>query len=75
MAGQKAGGSGGVRSTFNVEHVQPQLQIVEYNIKMQVRTGYQNSGTRYAANPRMPSELLKYGYPAINVLLDGLFRD
>jgi hypothetical protein len=45
---------------------------------MQVRTGYQNSGTRYAANPKMPSELLKYGCPAIKqsyIVLAGLFRD
>ena len=32
VAGQKVAGSGDVRSMFNVEHVQPQPQIVEYNI-------------------------------------------
>lgn len=32
MAGQKVAGSGDVRSMFNVEHVQPQPQIVEHNI-------------------------------------------
>ena len=29
---KKVASSGGVRSMFNVEHVQPQPQIVEYNI-------------------------------------------
>jgi len=32
VAGQKVTGSGDVRSMFDVEHVQPQPQIVEYNI-------------------------------------------
>lgn len=32
VAGRKVAGSGGVRSMFDVEHVQPQPQIVEYNI-------------------------------------------
>ena len=70
---KKVASSGGVRSMFNVEHVQPQPQIAEYNI---------NAGQNRLPELRdeicsQPEDAVgtQYGCPAIKrsyILLDGL---